>query len=230
MKFLGKLSLGTLLLTGLYCGAFAANISVSPLIVNFTKADQHIQNIRVFNIGDDKAYVRIATSLVKAPGAKNSTNVDIKNPRELGILVSPKKMVIPVGQSRLVRILLTKPVDNDERIYQIKIFPTVGDIHANSNGVKVLIGYGVRVVVRPNDPQPNILITRNGKQITAINKGNTNAILYDGKQCNAAGNACKDLPSHRLFAGNIWEFTAPYSSPVKFSQNFLGKKSEIASK
>jgi hypothetical protein len=61
-------------------------------------------------------------------------------------------------------------------------------------------------------------LSRKGKQVTAINKGNTSVDLVDAEQCSAK-NKCDNLRlSKRLYAGNHWTFTAPKALPVKFNQ------------
>ena len=40
--------------------------------------------------------------------------------------------------------------------------------------------------------------------MTFRNDGNVSVELSQGRQCNASGNACSDLPGKRLYAGAQW--------------------------
>ncbi|MEN8195982.1 MAG: hypothetical protein ABFS30_05615, partial [Pseudomonadota bacterium] len=45
---------------------------------------------------------------------------------------------------------------------------------------------------------------RKGRTITFRNTGNTNALLFNGRQCNKAGKNCKTLPVKRMYAKTVW--------------------------
>ncbi len=42
-------------------------------------------------------------------------------------------------------------------------------------------------------------------------------VLHEGKQCNAAGDECKDIVGKRLWSGTEWQVEFPFTTPVSFS-------------
>lgn len=225
MKIFKIALLGSLLT---FFNTASALISVTPVIVD-TQAqssadanDLDMQDVRVFNNGDQVAYVRVTPKVVQNPGTPSEKQVEMTNPEDLGLLVSPRKLMIPAGQFKIVRFVFTQKPTNVDRIFRVDIQPVSAELlmpgtkQKDEMGIKLLVGYAVLVIQRPDNAKPVLTITRDGRTVTVKNTGNTNALLGDGQQCDSSGKNCKQLPVDRLYAGNTWTFTAPASSPVTF--------------
>lgn len=134
-----------------------ASIGVSPMKVEFDPLhDITTQDITVTNEDNTKiTYVDVTPFLVKKFGTKEK-NIAIKNPKDLGLLVSPQKLVIPAKQSRFVRVTSLNLCPKDKKIYQLVIKPAYGDLvlaqqpsTKKNLALKLVVGYGVKIVVNP---------------------------------------------------------------------------------
>lgn len=225
--------LASLILTLTAFTANAGSISVTPMLIDMNARSERVRNLTVTNTGNDVAYVQVDLGLVKNPD--NLADLEKSNdPSKLGLLVSPKKIVIPVGQSRLVRLVnLNSNVEKD-KYYAIKVSPVEGDFRPIQDetgktikvNVKVKIDYLIKVFVRPDQPLTNISLTRTGNKLKAVNNGTTNGVLYDGSQCKSS-KECKELPGQRLFPGQTWETTLPFETPLTYSVNYGDKEDKI---
>ncbi len=74
----------------------------------------------------------------------------------------------------------------------------------------------VLVMLRPVTLRPDIEGARSGKRIAFRNIGNTNVELIDGRQCDAQGANCKELPAKRLYPGARWEQSLEHDTPVDY--------------
>ena len=61
-------------------------------------------------------------------------------------------------------------------------------------------------------------VSRNGKQFSVTNTGNTNVLFSDGKQClnTETPEDCSTLASRRVYPGNTWTIELPHDHPVSF--------------
>jgi P pilus assembly chaperone PapD len=194
-----------------------AQLSVDDAIVDFDAADQRRTDVEVRNTGEETLYVSVTPRLVANPGTPDERRVEIKNPRDLGLLTAPRKMILEPGQRRLLRIsLLDRPRD-DDRIYRVAVTPEVGETQRDQSGVRVLLGYNLLVMARPPEAEAEITGERDGKTLVLRNRGRTNALLVEGEQCAPGGSPCQDLPSRRLYAGNRWEVDLPYATEARWN-------------
>jgi P pilus assembly chaperone PapD len=224
---------------GLTSFALAAQINVTPLSMDFTPTGEKFADISVMNTSQDMAYVKVELTRVDHPGMPNQTTVSLQNnPEDFGLVASPTKLAIPAQQLRRVRILPLIKDNTEDVYYQVKITPVSGELQsllspdkAIAAGVQIIVGYEVKVFVRPQKAQAIVSINRIGNQVTVTNTGNSNVLLYNGQQCNATATACTPLanPAHRLFAGNTWSFTLDHVGPVEFTETFLGQSQPLKS-
>lgn len=213
----GLLGLAVLALACTLAAPASAQLSVDQAIVDFDAPDQRRGDVEVRNTGERTLYVRVTPRVVKNPGTPDERRVEIQNPRELGLLTAPRKMILEPGQRRLLRIsLLERPQDSD-RIYRVAVTPEVGETGQPESGVRVLLGYNLLVMARPPQAEAKITGARDGKTLVLRNQGRTNALLVEGEQCAPAGNPCKDLPSRRLYAGNSWTVDLPYATEARWN-------------
>jgi len=182
----------------------AAQIVLSNLVVELLPGKDSKQDVEVWNQGSDRSYVAIDPAEVLNPGTPAESRRTDPDPEKLGVLVSPARMILDPGQRKLVRISEIAPPGERERVYRVTVKPVAGPIAANQSGLKVLIGYDVLVLVRPAQPKASIAATRSGETITFRNDGNVSVELEQGRQCDASGKSCSDLPGKRLYAGAQW--------------------------
>lgn len=224
--------------------SYATSIQVSPLELNFFPGQTNHKTVTVSNLTDHTIYLRVGLFRVAHPGTKKRRLVTLENdPLAFGLVVSQRKLVIPPHQLRrlhVIRLHSTHRPPKQDWVYQINITPISGQLIKTKSskvqyaqGLKIIVAYGIRVVLRPKKPIANIVLIRHGKQVTAMNKGNTTALLINGRQCQSNNKHCQYLGvsaiSHRLFAGNVWHFTIPKALPVTFTQLYITQKKTIHS-
>jgi P pilus assembly chaperone PapD len=194
-----------------------ADMALSKVVVDFTSAGPSRDDIEVVNGGEEILYVSVEPAEIVDPGGAEERRVTTPNPRELGLLTSPNRLVLGPGERKVVRLsLLERPIDRD-RIYRVTIKPVVGELAARKSALKLVVGYDVLVIARPHDARPQLEVARNGRTLAFRNAGNTNALLFNGRQCeDDAATACTELPSKRLYAGNAWEVELPAAGQVRY--------------
>jgi P pilus assembly chaperone PapD len=139
------------------------------------------------------------------------------DPERLGLLVSPNRLILEPGQHKVVRIAAITAPATSERIYRVTVKPVVGELSGEQSGLKVLVGYDVLAIIRPENPVPRISGNRNGRTLIIRNDGNSSAELMNGKQCQHAETNCAKLPGKRLYAGAEWRQTLSSDGPVEYS-------------
>lgn len=188
---------------------------LDKVIVDFSDGATHRDDIEVTNGGKEVMYVSVTPAEIVQPGFKGQERRTSRDPMDLGMLVSPTRMILEPGQSKPVRISILKPPVDRDRIYRVKIAPVVGQTIATRSGLRVLVGYDVLVIVRPKNAKPEIIGKREGRKLTLRNTGNTNALLIGGKQCDKS-RKCVDLPTTRLYAGATWTVDLPHDAPAVY--------------
>ncbi len=207
-----------------------AEMYVDRSIVIFEPNGQPREDVAVSNTSDEVMYVEVEVLRVDNPGTPQESRVKVDNPRELKLLATPSKLIIPAGSQKLVRIVNLQADNQTERVYRINITPIVAPLAEETSQLRIVVAYQVLTIVQPNAPKPNLVVTREGSTITFVNSGNTNVLLSEGVQCEsaAADDGCQELPSRRLYAGNSWQHSLPYDAPVRYSvRTFDGIKQEI---
>jgi len=203
--------------------AYASTITVNPLFASLTFKKRY-QDIQVQNAESgkgDTAYVSISIYRVNHPGMPDQSFTKLDdNPYKIGLIVTPNKMVIPSGQMRIARVLyIGKPVDADV-LYEVKFTPVSGNLVAIGQdktniaaGVELVIAYGVGILVRPVDLNPNVTAVRDGKKVTLSNTGNTTVSI---------GHCTPDKYFFvRLYPGNVKHVTLKTDSAQTCKQEIL---------
>lgn len=219
----------TVLAAGRACGALAlalavaviggsaacASMNLSKVIIDFAPDKPSRDDIEITNAGDEVLYVSVEPFEVLDAGQPGERRVTDPDPRILGLLVSPNRLALGPGERKIVRFsLLDRPAISD-RIYRVAIQPVVGELTTQRTAVKVVVGYDVLVIARPLNGQPVLSVTRDGADLSITNLGNTNALLFDGRQCGPQSD-CIDLPTKRLYAGSSWEIQLPRDAPARY--------------
>ncbi len=208
----------------------SANMVLSEAIIHFEPGKPLRKDIEVENPSDENLYIEITPSVVEEPGTEGEHRITIVDPRESGLLVTPNKLVIPPGGRKLVRIVSLQPLGDKERVYRVTFKPVIGDLETEHIGVKILVGYEVLVLMQPAEPDPNLIADRSGKKIFFENKGNTNVLLREGKQCPEGvaddSEKCERLAGKRLYPGNSWSVDLPYDKAVDYQMS-MGTKNSV---
>lgn len=215
------------LLLAFWIGVFAtnpalANMALSNAIVHFEPGEPTRQDVEISNMGTEPLYVKIEPKVVLNPGTDAEERALITDPREHGLLVTPNRLVIAPGSAQVIRLVNIKGADDAERIFRITARPIAGEFEATTSGLKVLIGYEVLAIVYPQNPKPNLEVTRTGRTLTVTNTGNTNVFLQEGFQCKdpkAAVEDCTALPGKRMYPGMQWVSELPHDLPVRYYQS-----------
>ena len=212
-------ALSTCLLAGLTAGLASpanANIVLSQVILDLTPGASTAQDIEVWNNGPDRSYIVAQPEEVLSPGQPDEHRTTKTDPAVLGLLVTPQRMILEPGQRRLVRIAAVGKRGVQDRIYRVAIKPVAGDVAAGTTALKVLVGYDVLVIYRPDVLRSDVTAERSNGEITFRNDGNTNVEMFAGRQCDALNKSCRDLPAARLYSGARWKVRIDRDTPVQY--------------
>jgi P pilus assembly chaperone PapD len=194
-----------------------AELILSQVIVDLTPDQPARQDIELWNNSNERMYVVAEAAEIVAPGLAAEQRLAEPDPEKLGLLVTPNRLILEPGQRRLVRVSAIGARGDRDRIYRVAIKPVVGGLEAEKSALKILLGYDALVIVRPAVPAFDVSATRSGNAITFKNEGNTNAELFDGRQCDEQAKVCTELPPKRLYAGATWEQSLPGTAVVEYS-------------
>ena len=206
------------------CSAHAT-MELSNVILHFEPGEPNRQDVEVSNPGEEPLYVQIEPKIVLSPGSDHEDRAPIDDPRDAGLLVTPNKLIVPPGATRVVRFvkLGSSPT---ERVYRVSARPIANEIEATQTSLKILIGYEVLAIVYPNNPKPRLEVNRNGKLLTVRNAGNTNVLVREGYQCREPDQPhedCIPLAGKRIYPGNTWQVELPEDLPVTLYQSVANR-------
>jgi P pilus assembly chaperone PapD len=190
---------------------------LSEVIVDFVPGKPPRSDIEAWNNTKERMYVVAEASEIITPGQINERRDRQADPEKLGLLVTPARMILEPGQHKLIRIAAIGNRSDKDRTYRVMIKPVAGEFETKETALKIMMGYDVLVVVRPDELQPKLEAQRAGRSITFQNNGNTNIELIDGRQCDAVGKNCKEMNAKRLYPGASWAQTLPYDTPLEYS-------------
>jgi P pilus assembly chaperone PapD len=141
------------------------------------------------------------------------------------MLVSPRKLVIPPGGTKMIRFITRHTGLDKDEIYRATVTPIKPPAKAQGRlGVKIVVAYGVLVIIRPTNMKPQLEAKRTGTRITFRNLGNTNVELRSGSQCDPQRpDSCKELSGQRVYAGAVWKQDLPYDGPLQFTYRVGGE-------
>ncbi len=197
----------------------SAEMQIDNSIIVFKSDDTVRRDITVTNNGDTPLYLKVTPYVIDKPGTTAEQRKKITDPRESGLLVSPRKLVVPPGRKKRIRFVNLHPKREQETVFRATIEPVAGELTAKGTGIKVMVGYEVLVLAEPVNPHSELVAERHGNRLVISNRGNANALLFRGKQCqssNAQQENCASLPDKRLYPGNQWDIALPGAGPVEF--------------
>jgi P pilus assembly chaperone PapD len=203
--------------------AVRAELVLSELIVDLQPARQARDDIEVWNNSPDRSFVAVEPREIVDPMLASQSARKDPDPEKLGLLVSPARMILEPGQRKLVRIASIAPPADREHVYRVTIKPVVGGVESEENGLKLLVGYDVLVLVRPAQPVVNVTAERKGRSLVFHNAGNISVEIVDGRQCKAEHEDCTALPGKRLYAGAQWTVELNSDLPAEFTLKSPGR-------
>lgn len=196
--------------------AASAAMAVNKVILDFLPGKPRRSDVEVHNTGKERMYVVVEPAEIQAPGLSQQKRVKIRDPQKLGLLVTPSRLILEPGQRKVVRFAALAANAATDRIFRVTIRPVVGKVIARTTAIKIVVGYDLLVIIRPQRPKPNLIGQRNGRTITFRNTGNTNALLFNGRQCDKAGKNCKTLPVKRMYATAVWTLRLTRDTPAEY--------------
>ncbi|WFL76163.1 hypothetical protein P7228_09130 [Altererythrobacter arenosus] len=205
----------------------SAEMVLSKVILDLNGEDHRQDDIEIFNSGAERIYVVADPYEIIAPGTEQQLRKPAIDPEVSGILVSPRKLIIEPGERRIVRVAILDEQRVRERIFRLAVKPVVGDVTANTNALKVLIGYDALVISRPTSLVGNIESDREGRTLTIINNSNMAREFFGAVQCDQDGVNCVKLPARRLYAGTSWSLELPYNQPVTFDTAWASQNERL---
>lgn len=222
-QMFARLGLSLAVLVG-WSSAAHAQLIVDRLIVDFMPGDPAREDILLQNQSKDRYYITITPAEVVKPGQPGSTEVTKTSPEDLGLLVTPNRLILEPGTSRSIRVVSLNGALTTDRIYRVLIEPQIGAIVDQPStdktvALKILTAYEALVIVRPTNPTPHLVANRTGTGLSLQNTGNSNTLVYDGLACPAASAAagataakpaCAKIPAHRMYAGTTWQVPLPH--------------------
>lgn len=180
-----------------------AEMTVNPVVAELTGENAYKKDLQVSNLSDSETiYVQVTVFEIASPGRPEEKWIERKSPDESGLLAAPSRLALAPGQTRIVRLVSVVPPPATDRVYRVEIKPVVGEITATQSLIKVVVGYNVLVLTKPDGARTDIVGSRSGDRLILRNNGNSAGFLFDGKACDPAGRACTDLQAARMYAGN----------------------------
>jgi P pilus assembly chaperone PapD len=192
-----------------------AELMLSDLIVDLQPGKPMRRDVEVWNNSPERSFVSVEPREILNPGLPNQTIREDPDPEKLGLLVSPQRMILEPGQRKLVRIGMLAGADSREHVYRVMVKPVVAGVQSEEDGLKIVVGYDVLVLVRPAQSAANVAASRTGQEITFRNNGNVSVEIVDGRQCSEP-TQCKDLPGKRLYPGATWTVGLPSALPAEY--------------
>ncbi len=206
-----------------------AQLKISDIFVDLFPGRPSNQ-IFASNLGDERLYLKVTAEEVLNPGLEGEVTRNVKDPRELGLLVSPQRLVLDPGEEKRIRLVALENPTAD-RFFKVTVTPVVGEVESEDLiGVKVLIAYAAWVFVRPEGAAPKISGVRNGRTLTVRNTGNTHAELTGGKQCTSSSrDSCASIDRFRVLAGQEKTISLPRErETVEFKILYADQVGEIS--
>jgi P pilus assembly chaperone PapD len=195
-------------------GSAHAQMALNKVVIDFPGDKVPRDDIKIQNTGDETLFVLVEPFQIINPGMETQKREKIRDPGKAGLLVTPNRFVLQAKQTKVMRLVVLRPAEKKDRVYRLTVRPVVGDVKAEQTAVKIVIGYDVLVVVRPPGSKGNLQAKREGKKITFTNPGETSVLLSNGKNCDANGKDCVDLPPKRMYVGTEWTTELKHDTPA----------------
>ena len=216
-----------------------AQITVDQSVLEFDP-DQKTRDLEIRNEGDHRIYLDLKIAEIIDPHTAEPGRVELTDPRSAPVLVSPGQLLVLPGQRKRVRLIMREAATDIDRIFRLSVKPYTGKVDMGpaqpgktTSGIKVLLGYEILLLSRPENLAPQMKIERSDSTLALTNTGNTNVLLRRIAQCEKDGSDCIELQPNRLYAGERLELNLPKKGtaeqfPVEIIQT-VGLRSSRAS-
>lgn len=214
------------ILVALFSQEIYAALVVNRSIITYDNPAVNREDVVIINSSNDEnLFVQVDPFEVQNPGSQSQQLIPLEISDNPEFLVTPNRLVIAPGGRSLVRFLNLMPPADTERVYRVNLTPitppaeleeaTGGDI---SSRLEVVVAYQVLVIILPENPDPEVVMNRDGRLATFTNPGNSNYLLTDGEQCNPQDrNDCVALEDRRVYPGNNWSLNLPFDGPFTYT-------------
>jgi P pilus assembly chaperone PapD len=225
-----RLAASTVLALVALVGGARADMVLSDVIVDLQAPSEMRHDVDVRNDGEETLYVEVGVHRVPDPARDSAARVPETDPRTAGLLASPRRLAIPPGERKRVRIVAREVPTVDDLVYRVAFVPKENEAKTNeAMAFKVLIGYEVLVLVRPADARPELVVERAGRKLHVENRGHSSLLVRQLEQCDPDdAKRCEELPGNRLYAGEVWDVELPWDAPVRMHRTYRLENSVTA--
>jgi len=215
-----------------------AQITVSRSILEFSPTSK-VQDLELHNSAEHNMYVDLSVTKIINPESEKPERVLLDDPRSADVLVNPKQLVLKPGQRKRIRVILRNAATDVDNVYRLAVKPHIGELVSTNepttkkgSALKMLIGYNLLLISRPEKLNTNLQVERTDNAISFHNQGNTNFMLRRMEQCEKASGNCSDLETNRLYAGQKYTVKLPMSGskedyPVKILKSVLSENTVL---
>lgn len=204
----------------------SAELAVSELIVEFNTPASTTRDLELFNDSPERMYLTVEPREIIKAGLPYQSDYKSPDPAVLGLLVSPRRLILEPGQRKALRITRLENDPKSERVYRITVKPVIGGVEGDT-GLKLLVGYDLLVLSRPARAMPQLLVFKEKRNLKITNAGNASIELLQGRACSRNEGTCRELPPKRLYPGVTWEQTLPIDSDRGEYQAKIRDKTEL---
>ena len=200
-------------------------MQVDKAIVHFPADKSPRQDVVIGNPGEEPLFVDVGILTVSDPGTDSEQRLPVKDPESAPLIATPRRLMVPPGGSRRVRLVNLEGHGDMEKVYRVDLRPVAPPEQMDSTGVRVLVGYQLLVFVAPSQTGVSLEGQRDGKSLTLSNKGNVNVLLHEGEQCppSLSTRPCEPVQGRRLYPGNSVTLALPMDAPVRFNLTTAGE-------
>ncbi len=208
-------SISLLALVLSFCPVVDAQITVDQSVLEFDPG-QKTRDLEVRNEGEHKIYLDLKIAEIIDPHTAEPGRVELDDPRTAPVLVSPEQLLVLPGQRKRVRLIMREAATDIDRVFRLSVKPFTGKVNLGAalpgkttSGIKVLLGYEILLLSRPENLEPQMKVERSDSSLALTNTGNTNVLLRRIAQCEKDGSDCIELQPNRLYAGERLELELP---------------------
>lgn len=221
-----------------YCASLQAAdiLTASHAQLDFTAQGDKSKFLTIRNAGNNIAYVTIDITRLEQPGTRKAKVIRNKNPKKLGLLVTPTKLILKPQKSKKIRLInLTNGNDHDVffRISASGVKPPQKlEERKTGIGLEVNAGIGTAtlVIVRPESLKPKLSVKQIGTKLLFTNTGNTTIEIRDISQC-IAKKECKTMGAILLYPGTERTRVSLYkntTSVLNYTQFYSGIQKKVS--
>lgn len=214
-----------LLATLLLASHAHASLGIDRSILVFEAGKAPRQDVIAGNSGDTNLFLEVEVLEVTDPGTDQEQRTVVRDPESIGFVAAPRRLMVPPGGRRPVRLMNLNGHGDVERVYRVNIKPVMPPAESSGMGVRLIVAYQVLVFIAPKKSVVSLDSQRDGNKLTLTNNGNVNILLSNGEQCQMVNSQdCDPVQGRRLYPGNQVVIELPRPAPVEFGVEADGKR------